>query len=281
MRAAGLSTPGSYVQSTVPSAVPSTVPSSGPYAPTFASTTTPRPPGPGVCKLDAYRGDGDAGAASASKLLSSMRELVKQNFGLSDEEIDTMVSQAGGRVAAAAGAASNRVFGDLSQCAAVKTNRLASIVQLGIMGAIVVATGFAMRTRGGGAAAVRAVEVLGAVGVAVTAFQMRHTISLVSKLTWHGSGPNTRRTLVLTAAGAAASVALAYFKGARAAVVVPLLAAVAAVTLAKMYYLARAVANPEATYLVALVSAVDRTLSHEKMSEARRQYAQAVKRARR
>ena len=227
----------------------------------------------GVCKLDAYSG---ADTVGVTKLFASLREAVKKNFGVSDAEIDEMLAQTGDRVAVGAAAASNRAFGDLSQCAAVKTNKVVGMLQIGVTGLVLATTAFLM-WRGGRAPRVhRALEVLGALGVGLTAFQMRHALNLVSKVTWHGSGPNTRRMLVLTAVGAVVSVALAYFKDTAASVVVvSLLAAMAAVTAVKMYFMARAVSNPEATYLVAIASAVDRMLPHKKIAEARRQYTAA------
>lgn len=236
------------------------------------TTGTPKPsdaaPADPVCKLDSY------GEYDGSVFLASLRALLKSNFGASDNDIDAMVAEAGGRAGSFLESVGARAFGDVSQCAAVRTNRVVTIVQLVVMGLTVPVMMAAMVPPRGVPMSWPAMWALSTVGLGLTAFQLRHTLSLAAKVVWNSSGPATRAMLVLSAVTAALGSVLGYLRDAAPwPAVVIALAALAGATVAKMVFVGRQVANPEASYALALVSALDRIITNERLSSARKAVA--------
>lgn len=203
--------------------------------------------------------------------VASVREGIKTNFEMTDAELDAMLSQAGRSAGAGVAWASDRALGDLSQCRSVKANRIASFGNLGVSTAAAVVIILAI-VRGGDAPHLYGLlQVLGYAGVAISLYQLRHTLSLLFKITWYGSGPNTRRMLVLAVLGAVISAGIARYKDlGEAQILVPLLGTLLLITVGRVYVLARGLQTPEAAYLVALTSTADRIMTRDKIAAARR-----------
>jgi len=234
--------------------------SAAPQLPT--GTVAPGPRGT-ACTLDAYREE------DVDQFLTSLRQALKQNLGVTDADIDTVLAQAGGNVGSGLSYTGARMFGDVSQCAAVKANRVAGIVEVGVLALVAAVTVYLMLKGGKSTGLYRALQMLSLAGTAITVFQLRHTANLTGKILWYGSGANTRRMLMLTVAGMMLSVALHSAKDAATAkVVVPLLGAMAGVTLTKLYFTVRSMQSPEGAHLVAFVSALDRMISNKKIKAA-------------
>lgn len=241
---------------------------------TATATATPRAtaapdlsPEGAVCKLDAY------GEYDGASFVSGARAVLRQAFGVSDAEIDAVLSDAGGRAGSVLQSLGARTFGDVSQCTAVRANRVVDIVQLVLLGLTVPVVLASMFKRGQSPAMWTTMWGLGVAGAALTAYQMRHTLSLSAKVVWNGSGPAARAMLLLTALTLAVGQTLGYVRDwAPWPVVVGLLGVTAAATVGKAVFLGRSVANPEASYVLAIVSALDRVLTNRRLAAARRAF---------
>lgn len=230
-------------------------------APTLAPTPAPAPAA-SRCTLDAYREE------DVDRVLASVRRSMKQNLGVTDADIDDALARVLGGAGRGA-SATGRVFGDVTKCRAVRANRVAAMAGIGVLGGIAAATVFLLLSGGQSQATYFVLQLLNVVGTGITLFQLRHVLSLTGKIMWHGSDANTRALLALTAVGTALGVALYYTRSATAAAV-PLLAGLAGVTAAKLYFTVRSVQQPSGMHLLAAVSALDRLLSNKKIVAVKR-----------
>lgn len=237
---------------------------SAPPAPT--PTPAGQPPAPRTCRIDRLdEGDID-------RMVATARLALKTNLGLSDSDIDVVLDAIADKVQPSSVSTTNRIFGDLSKCTSVRRNQVANGVHAVVLVGQLIAILVLLRaTASGGFAPARAERVLTALtiaGMVLTAYRLRHVISLAGKVAWNGIGPNTQTMLALTAFSSIASYVYTAFDLGPVSLIV-VLSLMAALTCGKVYFSARAAVKPESMYLTAITAAIDRVLSGRKIAEAR------------
>lgn len=229
-----------------------------------AQPTTPA--SDGQCNLDSW----NTGGAS-DLVVAEIRTALKESFGLTDSDVDSAFEQARNRMRLAGPRVASAVFGDLSKCKAVKTNKIISAVHAAVTVASLVVLVMLVLARGSAGSLTRTLWLLTLAGIAMTMLQLRHTITLFFKIGWFGFGPNTRAQLVLAGLSTITTLAFIYTRGG-AGMHTPLLVVMTGIAAANSYFLVRASVKPEASYVAALTSALNDMLSARKISAVRRFY---------
>lgn len=227
-------------------------------APPAAPPATP----PAACALDSLSFDA---SFDASKAVQEGRGLLKR-AGMTDADIDQLMAAARGKTSSAL--QSGRA--DLSRCASVRTNRKVGILQLVTLSASLVVM-VLLALRGGSSRTLeRALVSLSLTGAVLAAVQWRHALGLLFKVGWYGFGTTTRLQALLVAASLVATGTYALLKPrAGAPVLVSVLLVLAGIAGANIYFTARAVAKPESMALVAVMGAVNRALTADRISRTR------------
>jgi hypothetical protein len=155
---------------------------------------------------------------------------------------------------------------DLGRCRVNVLTRVAKAAHAAVLVLLLVA----IARLAAGHAAWGTLRSLGALGTALTAFQLRSTLSVLVKLAWFSVGANDRRLLLLTLAGVGASWGLRTFQtGLRGGVLYALLLVAAAVTVGKIVLLVRSVLWPDSAPYGAVMSLVDRAVTRENVAMLR------------
>lgn len=229
------------------------------------ATTAPPAAAAAKCNLDSLD-DGVMGRVTAE-----VRTALKENFGLTDSDLDLVFEQTRNKLRLSSASVASAMFGDLSKCKAVKTNRVISGVHAAITLASLAVLVMLLSARASSGPLTKTLWVLSLTGIGMTVLQLRHAISLFLKIGWFGFGPNTRAQLVLAGLSVVTTLAFIYSRGG-ASMHTPLLVVMAGIAAANSYFLVRAAVKPEATYVAALASALDNMISARKISAVRRFY---------
>lgn len=216
---------------------------------------------PITCKLDLIT------EANTGQAATAVRDAFKESLGMTDEDMASLVNTNGGA----------KAFGNLGQCKAVKINRAVGIVRV-VAGLLSMASlTMLIANRGKSVFWGNTIWYLGLVGLALTAFQQRHTVSLLFKLGWHAFGTSTRATMVLTVLSAITSVLYMNFKNSSQRIVISLLVFMTGIHAANVYFTTTSVLNPDAMQAAAVASALDRVFTARRITKVRKYYTRTKK----
>lgn len=219
---------------------------------------------PANCKLDSLTAESTAQAAN------SVRQAVKDSTGMTDADINMLLQKSSNFMKGSTTTGANRMFGDLHACKSVKTNRTVGIVQV-VVGVAALVSMAMLIARGGSSRTLSStVWYLGVAGLALTGFQLRHVISLLVKIGWHAFGTSTRANMILSTLSIATTIAFLTFRQSSPTIVMTLLVIMASINAINVYFMMRSVLKPEAVYVVALASALDRVLTARRIAGIRK-----------
>lgn len=230
----------------------------------FTATTAPPTSFTGRCTIDAV------GEFQVDRMIESARGTLRQNMGLTDAQMDATLVDASRKIASLGTGGSGGMYGDLTKCSAVKTNRAIDATMAGVQAATIVTLVLIIRSRLQSRSLFRTLNVLTALGLALLGVQLRHAIALATKVSWWGLGHGTRGMLVLTALSVLSSVSWMLLKDlAGNKVLTALLLGTIGITIAKMYFTVRNIVQPEGMAVLAGTSALNRVLSVRKIKTVR------------
>lgn len=183
---------------------------------------------------------------------------LKVAFGLTDKDIN----------AALYGDKGSPMFGNMSDCKAVKIHRVLAAIAIGIQAMLLITVLWLLKDGGDSDTTVMVFHGFMFLTALMTIIELRDSLHLSLKVLWYGSGTNTRASLILSAI---LMVCMFAFRFAQEYMVpfVVLLAFIALVIIAKIVFSARLLANPEANYVIASSSALNRVISARKLSKLR------------